>query len=393
MSDQWLRVRGLAGRYFAVSVVVLLVLTLLGGWATYAAHAEPGTHVEQRQGSSWSTTADFTHSATVSESNSVYPVGTTLENRSVYYGSIAPILNGTLEYRYGATDGGNLTVATDSTLTLQRVERDRNGEIAARYWETSRTLGQRRSTDVGPGRAVQVPFTVNASALTDRNARISDELGGTTGETEALVHVDVALNGSVNGERVSRTDRYTLPMSVGGIYRISDPGTSSDEFASTRPVTVENSHGPLRSVGAPLLLAASLLALGGLAVARWRDALALTSEEREYLAYRDDREEFDEWINTISLPHGAESLPSAEADSLGDLVDFAIDTNNSVLQDPADGTYHVVHDGYRYVYEPPELPDRGSERPDAAASGADEDPADDADGPDPIASDPRGTDD
>ncbi len=94
------------------------------------------------------------------------------------------------------------------------------------------------------------------------------------------------------------------------------------------------------------------MVLGGLVAVRSRGRLALSSTEQELLAYEDEREDFDEWISTIKLPDEAFDLPRAEAASLGALVDFAIDTDNSVIEDPDDGAYYVVHDGYLYTYQP-----------------------------------------
>jgi hypothetical protein len=78
------------------------------------------------------------------------------------------------------------------------------------------------------------------------------------------------------------------------------------------------------------------------------------------LAYEDEREDFDEWISTIRLPDEVFDLPRAEAASLSALVDFAIDTDNSVIEDPDDSAYYVIHDGYLYTYQPPALRGKGS---------------------------------
>lgn len=58
-----------------------------------------------------------------------------------------------------------------------------------------------------------------------------------------------------------------------------------------------------------------------------------------------------EWINQMRIPDEIRERERIEADSLADLVDFAIDTNNSVIED--DG-YYVLHDGMLYTYDPPE---------------------------------------
>ncbi|WP_224449877.1 DUF5305 family protein [Haloprofundus salilacus] len=75
----------------------------------------------------------------------------------------------------------------------------------------------------------------------------------------------------------------------------------------------------------------------------------ITAAERRRLAYLDERLEFEEWISTVRLPSSAREKPRAEASSLGDLVDIAIDTQNAVLADPDEEAYYVVGDEYLYA--------------------------------------------
>lgn len=81
---------------------------------------------------------------------------------------------------------------------------------------------------------------------------------------------------------------------------------------------------------------------------------------------------------TILLPDEAHELPQAEAETLADLVDFAIDTDNAVVERPDAEEFSVVHDGYRYVYRPPSLPtsepeavERADDRDDGEETGED----------------------
>jgi hypothetical protein len=310
-------------------------------------------HTEQRQVSSWSMTTDFDHAATVRKDNQVYPVGTTLENRSAYFSSITPVLDTTVAFEYAASNDGNITASAETWLKFQRVSRDRNGNVETVYWQMSRELERERATGLEPGEQFRVPVAVNVSRLANRSERIEDQLGRTQGQTEAIVRATVEVNGTVNGAPVSRSEQHALPVEVGEVYGVRDPGAATEQFSSTRAVTVTNTYGPLRRFGAPLVVVLSLGFLAGLAVARHRGALEVTDREREYLAYRDDRSDFDEWINRIRLPPAARTSPRAEAESLADLVDFAIDTDNSVIEDPKTGTYHVVKDDRHYVYDPP----------------------------------------
>lgn len=388
MSDTWLRARQVLARHYEVVVLGVVVLALVGGWVTYTTHVAPGTHVEQRQGPTWSATAEFSHAATVRNPNPVYEVDTTLRNRTAYFASATPVLDGTFEYGYTASEDGTLSVSVEPSLVYQRVERDHDGEVTTRYWRRTSRLDGTRTGTLAPGQSVQVPFAVNVSALANRSGQIQEQLGQAPGRTEAIVRASVTVDGTANGQRVRRTDTFTLPVRVGDVYRVTDPGETTEEFDTTRSVRVANTYGPLRRVGGPLGLAAALLAASALLVARWRTDLALRPDEREFLAYRTDRADFDEWINTIALPDGVDDMPRGRAASLGDLVDFAIDTDNSVIEDPDDGSYHVLHDGHHYVYDPPAapadgLPVGGSEQ----SEGTGESAADHADDehPDPLA--------
>ena len=129
-------------------------------------------------------------------------------------------------------------------------------------------------------------------------------------------------------------------------------------FETTRPVEVPQEAGPPRTVGGPLLLLVGLAGLRALGWVRRQHPDGLTDVERERLTFEDDREDFDEWISVIELPNEVLDRPRASADSLGSLVDFAIDTDNGVVEDPSRGLYCVLHDGYLYTYEPPQLESR-----------------------------------
>jgi hypothetical protein len=66
-------------------------------------------------------------------------------------------------------------------------------------------------------------------------------------------------------------------------------------------------------------------------------------------------------------------------------VDFAIDTDNAVIERPDGEEFSVVHDGYRYVYRPPSLPT--SELESVERADDDEETSDDrqSDEPTPMA--------
>ncbi|WP_318567694.1 DUF5305 domain-containing protein [Salinigranum marinum] len=357
-----LRLRALLDRQFATVAAVLVVCALVGGFATYTAHVDPGTTTEERVVATWESSGTFDHAATVTRENPLFPVGRTLEDRQVYFSSIAPTVNGSYAFGYRASDGGTVETSVDVVLVTRSVGEqtgDQSGGATV-LWERSRTLHESDAATVAPGDDVRAPFSFNASAVESERGRIEDRLGGGVGTVETFVRATVDIEGTVNGERVDRQAVHTLPVTIeGNTYRVGPAEASGQQFETTQSVTVPRTYGPLRSVGGPALLALSLAGLAGLAVGRSRYRLELTDAEREWLAYREDRSEFDEWITSFRLPFEAFDRPEAEAASLADLVDFAIDTDSGVIEAPDETEYYVVHDDVLYTYTAPRTPPRG----------------------------------
>ena len=348
MTDWRLRVRAAFDRHGRAVAAALLVFAAAGGWLTYGAYAAPGETTETRTVSEWEATGSFDHGATVAGENPLYPAGTELRNRSTYFARIAPALNGSYAFDYAAAERGNLSVAVDARFVVEAVGEE-NGTV---HWRTARPLANRTATGVAPGETVSVPFSAAVAAAMNRTERIDEHLGGSPGETRAAVRVTVDLAGTVEGERVEKTLRYALPIGFeSNSYRVGDGG-STEEFAATAPVPAPRDPGPVRTFGGPALLAVAGVGLAGTVAAR-RRAGPLSPTERARLAFRRDRAAFDEWIVAISLPDAAFDRPRAEASSLADLAEFAIDSGASVIESPADGAYYVLRDGVVYVYDPP----------------------------------------
>ncbi|WP_276276897.1 DUF5305 domain-containing protein [Haloarcula regularis] len=220
-------------------------------------------------------------------------------------------------------------------------------------WEQSRTLETRAESDVAPGSRVTVPFSLDVNRTQNRTEQISERLGNPPGEPRVLLVTTVQLSGTVNGQAVNRTAAYAMPITFSqNAYRVNaSADTTRDE--TTALVEVPREPGTLPATGGPLLFALGLLGLVVIATMRVRGDVELTDRERARLAFETDRDEFSEWLTSFELPPEALDLPRAEASSLADLVDFAIDTNNSVVENPGSETYYVRHDGVLYTYEPP----------------------------------------
>lgn len=367
MSRLSLRLRRLLGEQFTTVVAVLAVLALVGGAMTYATHVAPETTTEERVVSTWESAGTFDHSATVTRENPVFPVDSQLQNRVVYFSRVAPVVDGQYTFRYRASESGELATSIDVELVTRSVTGEESEETV--IWETTRTLREERAT-VAPGTGARVPFGFNVSDVAAERDRIADRLGGTTGTTETVVRAVVDVEGTVNGRSVDTQQVHTLPVALdGNTYRVGPVEPQTRQFETTRTVTTTRTYGPLRSVGAPALTLLATVGLAGLVVARSQYQFELTEAEQEWLAYRKQREEFDEWITTFALPEEAYDRPRAEASSLADLVDFAIDTDNGVIEAPDGSEFSVLDGAYRYVYRPPEPQRHDAHDPDGRSDG------------------------
>jgi hypothetical protein len=337
--------------------LILVACLLVAGAGAVLAHGgyvDPGSHQEQRVVDEWGVNGSFSHGSTVRDPTNETPFedGSTVRNRQVYFQRVMPVLSGEFRFRTPGADAPvNFTI--ERQLVVESTETTRGDEEPTVYWRDTRPLGTNRTTKQ-PGATETVPFAVNVTRTVEEAENVSERLDS-PGQIRTRVLVTVVATRQVDGAETRRLT-YRLPITAeSGVYRV-DSAPSTERFTETETVTVPNDPSALQRFGGPLALLGGLAGVVGLAVARSRDAIGTSEAEREWLAYRNDRADFDEWITTIRLPDEARQLPVAEAETLADLVDFAIDTDSGVVEEPGGGAYHVVHDGYRYTFEAPAAP-------------------------------------
>lgn len=351
-----LRTRAVVDQYFGVIAVALVLLVVAGGVVAYDAHTGPNERTETTTETVvlWNSTGQFSHEATVVEDTRVFDAGETLTNRTQYFQRIAPTLEGAFAYGYTASNG-SVAVNASVALVTRSVTEDGNEQ-----WQVTEPLNRAERT-LAPDESVQVPFEQNVTEVETELETIRSELGTTAGTAETFFEATVRLDGTRGGEAVETTQSYQLPLTIeDGLYRVNDTGPVDDEGEvtvrdeETVPVTV----GPLRSYGGPLLAVVGLGGLIGLSVGRRTDWFEVSERERDYLAYRADRNEFDEWITEVNRP--IDRLADADTQvgtaTLAGLVDLAIDTDRRVLETSAE-QYLVFENDVVYSYEPPTLAD------------------------------------
>lgn len=345
-----LRGRAFVSAWFSVLVAVLAVVALAGAGAAYTAHVDPGTTTERAERTHWTADGTFQHAAEVTHENPAFEVGTTLSNRSTYFVRATPVLDG----RYVVTYGGPATDPAAVDVEVSLLVRSSGEETV--YWTNRTVLGTASEASVDPGGAVAVPFSLNATAVAQHRDAVQSALGETPGEVSTLVAADVTVNGSVTGESASVSFTQALPLTVGGdTYTVGPESDGGEAMTTTRTETTPREYGPLWVFGGPALLLFGVVGLGVLGVGRRRNAFALSEAERDLLAFRGERAEFDEWVVRARFAEAFDREPNARAESLSDLVDFAIDAGTSVVEDPESGAFYAVAEQLMVTYEPPRL--------------------------------------
>ena len=343
------RLRAILADNLAIVVVALLALAAIGGGLV--ATAEPTQTTDHRTVTLERGTGTFDHRATVVRENPVFRNGSTLEDRTVYFTGVMPVLNGTFEYTYDSDYDGRLRAEVTTRLVIRAVGDDG----ATEYWRQSRRLDA-TDRNLAPGETVRSTYAVNVSAVERRVDEIRSQLGAGPGQEEVLVVAKVTVNGTLDDRSVRRQRTYAQRIDPSGdVYRVSPVTTGTNRTTVRDPVTRTIYPYRREYLGYALLAIGGVGGLGLLLVVGIAGVGAITPADRERhrLRFASQRSEYDEWITVASLPPEIEDRPRIEVETLEGLVDVAIDTDARVLERPDGSAYYVLGDEVLYVFTPP----------------------------------------
>ncbi|MFB6297521.1 MAG: DUF5305 family protein [Salinirussus sp.] len=370
-SDVGLRLKYLLSRYGTLFVVALLLTSTVGfaGAAlAYTAPPERDQVTEQTDVQSFGTTLNT--SSAVTGNTTLYESDRRLTNMPVYLLGVSPNL--TVVARTTGPDDRAVKVSQQITIELYAT---RDGE---RFWSETRILANdtRRITDG----ELRTETTIDVREVrSGRLSEIQSELG-TVGVLHAKIHVDTVYRAGKYQGALS----VTAPMEITErAYDIDAP--QSDERSHATPVTrtvtdagetvtvgtpvslnATDAAGFLPNLGSVTLPAASAMqgTFGALALVAallvFRTYSRLPDPEDVRRAYDESR--YDGWISRGQIPLST-SRERVPVESLGDLIDVAIDSDKRVIHDPSQERYAVLDGSILYHYTDAEGKNVGSEYP------------------------------
>lgn len=367
MSTRTLRARALLARYAGVVVALALVLASVGGVAAYDAHVGSGTETVERSVDEWRLEGSLQHAATVTAAAEGTPFApnATVSNRDVYFERVMPVLDG--EFVLALDGTGPLRLSIERRVTVASVDPERGGEGTV-YWRRNRSV-ESTTTTLEPGERATTAFAVNVSDAHRDAMNVSERLDS-PGDVRLTVVVDVEAS-RADGAGPNRTLSFAFPIELDdGVYRVED-GSRTGRLNRTTTTTVPAEPGVVQTAGGPLAVLVGLAGAAAVVLGRRRDWFALSQRERRWLTYQRQRAEYADWISAGSVPDAALDAPAVEVDALEELADVAIDTDERVLHDTDRGSYLVLGDDVRYVYDRPTKPDGDAEPDPIDASATD----------------------
>lgn len=311
------------GRQIAVALAILgAVMFVLAIWTV----ATPATETNQERTDVETIETEVTHSAIVTSSRSPWEQGTVLADHPAYLLNASPVLDVGIETN--APSGA--TVFHDARLQLQVV---RDGEVV---WERTESLAVEEVSATN-GTATSTA-EIDVEEIRAERQVLQSEFAG-VGTVQTRIVVDAQYD----------TEQYEGSLSATGPLTVTSraywiDGTPSDSDTKSQTVTVE--HTAPTDWGTVLLLVLlGLTAVGGAAAA----ATYRVEADIDWLRQELHRQRYDDWISDGDLPMGV-GTEYVSLDSLKDVVDVAIDTNQRVVYDDRRNVFAVISGEVVYYY-------------------------------------------
>ncbi len=318
------------GRTIVIALIAVGVLSIAAtGWAV----ANPDTttapqYAEER------VTTDGSTSAVVTESGTLWTEGQRLSDSAVYLLNATPELTLEAETRLRNETGGAPVESGDVTHELGlRFQATRDGSP---FWNETTTV-LRESPSVENGVATS-NATIDVESYRRQQRQLESELGGI-----GTVELAVVLHTEYDTGTHQGTLTTTAPMEITdeAYWLEGELSESTPHRYRSGTERTTTSRSPAMIGGLSLL---GTLSLAGAALVVRRSSGDIEAARRALHERR-----YAEWISRGSIPMWIGDY-HVSLDTLEDVVDVAIDTNERVVHDTQRGLFAVVNDGVVYYY-------------------------------------------
>ncbi|ELY76004.1 hypothetical protein C487_12913 [Natrinema pallidum DSM 3751] len=313
--------------------IALLAVGLLAIGATGWAVANPETTTAPQFGEE-RVAVDADTSAVVTESGTLWTEGEELTDSSVYFLNATPEL--TVEPRTTLRNETSGTPIEEGEVTHELRLRFEAKRDSTPFWnETHQVLRESPSVDNGVATS---QATIDLESYRQRQRQLEREISGV-----GSVDLQMVLRVEYETGRHQGTLTSTTPVTITeDAYwlegELSDSASNSHRSGTVR--TTESRNPAL--VGGLSVL--GTLSLAGAAIVARRSPTDVEGARR---AVHEQR--YAEWISRGSIPMWIGDY-HVSLDTLEDVVDVAIDTNERVVHDTQRGLFAVVNDGVVYYY-------------------------------------------
>ncbi|AKB39681.1 DUF5305 family protein [Methanosarcina mazei] len=335
-----------------LAIVLLLIMVFSGFWM-YKASTEP--LYEEKNVTSYTQRGNYIYSASVTKPNSLYPVGTKLEmGKPAYFYSISPIEDVSFEYSLEAAESADLSVDAKTVIVVRSKKEYEEGQRI--FWQKSYEIGESKSAQLKSGDVLTYNFTLDVPTIRAKAKGVQDQLiyssdSSSSSDTgpDPVIQIVTTVNykGEINGEDVTGTKDYIIPVHVSSNY-YEMPHELGFIEEKHKIVRVEQTPS-LSIIKFPLFLfLLSMVMLG--AIIPVRRMSKVDPEYIERLEKERKSSSFKEFISEGKLPEERRSLLHVEISSLQGIVDAATDMNERVIHDTGSGTYFIIHNGALYIF-------------------------------------------
>ena len=287
----------------------------------------------------------YTYSASVTQANPLYPVGTVLDmKKPAYFLNVAPILDMNFKYNIKATGSDDITGTIQTFAVASGTVKD--GENETIYWSKEFPIKTSAFTVSGNEVADQ-DFSVNVNDIQIATKSISEQLNYTD-DTAISVINRIIYSGSINGEAVNSSVEYTLPITANNAYyQINGDTVFTQDVHVTRFSSIPRET-TVNNLTVPIIVFILSISLCALTLSIRKTGKV----EMDYIAKLEEAEKYSEFKDSVSkgkIPVN-HSFAQVVIDSLKELVDAAVDMNSRVIHDKSIETYFTISDGVIYTF-------------------------------------------